>query len=104
MIEFRLFIPTASNEGVSFNPEHHGRFEAEMLRLFGGFSLLRGIVSGQWLGKDITYADDSRVYVVAVGSIFDAGRIREVAEFALGLYGQESIYVGYLGFSELVTK
>jgi hypothetical protein len=104
MIEFRVFIPVASNDGTVFPPKHHAAFEAEVLRLCGGFSLLSGIVSGAWLGKDATYTDNSRVYVVAVGSVFEAGQIREIAEFALGLYEQESIYVGYLGFSELVTR
>ena len=94
----------ASNDGTVFSPEHHASFEAETLRLFGGFSLLHGIVSGQWRSEGTTYTDDSRVYVIAVGSIFDSARIRELAEFALGLYGQESIYVGYLSFSEFVTR
>ena len=104
MIEFRVFIPVASNDGVTFPTKHHEAFEAEVLRLCGGFSLLHGIVSGSWLGKDQKYTDDSRVYVIAVASIFEAGRIREVAEFALGLYEQESVYIGYLGFSELVSR
>lgn len=104
MIEFRILLPVASNEGTVFSTEHHGRFEAEALRLFGGFSLLHGIVSGQWRNEGITYTDDSRVYVIAVGSIFDTARVRELAEFALGLYGQESIYVGYLSFSEFVAR
>jgi len=106
MIEFRVLIPVAANDGTTFPPEHHARFELEVLSLFGGFSLLRGIVSGQWqeTASGKTYTDDSRVYVIGVGSIFDAHRVRELAEFALGLYGQESIYVGYLSFSEFVTR
>lgn len=103
MIEFRVLIPVASNDGATFSPEHHAVFETEALRLFGGFSLLHGIVSGQWQDKGITYTDNLRVYVIGVASIFDAARVRELAQFALGLYGQESLYVGYLSFSEFVT-
>lgn len=104
MIEFRIFIPVASNQGVTFPAKHHAAFEREVLRLCGGFSLLPGTVNGQWLSEGRTYADDLRAYVVAVGSIFDASRILEAAQFALGLYEQEAIYVAYLGFSEVVTK
>ena len=83
MIEFRVLIPVASNEGVTFSPEHHTAFERVVLRRFGGFSLLPGTVRGQWVGDDgRTYADELRTYVIAVQSILDVGPLREVLDFA----------------------
>ena len=104
MIEFRILTPVADNDGHAFSSQHHMDFESEVLRRFGGFSLLPGTVTGQWASEGRTYTDDLRVYVIAVESIFDAGRIRELAQYAVAHYRQEAIYVAVLGFSEVVTK
>lgn len=101
MIEFRILIPVASNEGDLFSPEHHMAFEAEMLRRFGGFSLLPGLTKGAWSSEGRTYGDDLRTYVVAVPSILDGARIRALLAYARLHYRQEAIYFGVLGFAEV---
>ncbi len=103
MIEFRIQIPAADNDGQPFSPEHHRSFEDEVLRRFGGFHLLPGTVSGQWLSEGKTYGDSLRLYVIATESILDGGRIRALLAWARLHYRQEALYLSVLGIAEVFT-
>lgn len=103
MIEFQVLIPVLSNAGEAFSPEHDAVFEAYLLDRFGGFSRAPGLVAGAWIGEGgFAYRDASRVYVVALSSVIEAGRLREVVDFAKTHYSQEAIYLRYLGLSEIL--
>lgn len=103
MIEFTVLIPVVSNAGQAFSPEHDSVFEAFLLARFGGFSRAPSLVAGAWLGEGgFEYRDASRAYIVAVASVLDASKLREVVDFAKRHYGQEAIYLRYLGLSEVL--
>ena len=62
-IEVQILIPTFDNNNAVFPAPHHARFEDELTALFGGFSLIPGVVAGAW--KDDTgqvYPDQLRIY------------------------------------------
>jgi len=103
MVEFRIFIPEADNDGRPFSPEHHIAFEQEVLRRFGGFSLLPGTVSGQWMSEGKAYTDALRVYVIAVESILYSSRIRALLAYARRFYRQEALYFSVLGIAEVFS-
>lgn len=103
MIEFEVLIPVASNAGVEFSAEHDSVFEAALLSHFGGFSRKAGLVQGSWVGADGThFTDATRVYVIALSSVLEAGKLRDVIDFAKAHYEQEAIYLRYLGLSEIL--
>ena len=102
MIEVQILIPTNENSGQTFAPNHDAAFESELLRLFGGCSLLPGTVAGQWVDAGTIYTDQSRVYAVALKSLTEGNKVREATEFAKIHYGQLAIYVRYLGLSEVL--
>jgi len=103
LIEFTILIPVLSNEGAAFSPEHDSVFEAFLLDHFGGFSRAPGLVAGAWVGDGgFTYRDANRAYIVALATILDATKLREVIDFAKRHYAQEAIYLRYLGLSEIV--
>lgn len=101
MIEFSILIPVSDNEGAVFSTEHHLTWEAEVLRRFGGFSLLPGTVTGRWLSEGKAYGDTLRCYVIAVPSILDAGRIRALLAYGRRYYRQEALYFSFLGIAEV---
>jgi hypothetical protein len=103
VIEFRILVPAADNDGQPFSPEHHRIFESEVLRRFGGFTLVPGTVTGQWSSEGTTYTDSLRVYVVAVASILDGGRIRALLAWARLHYRQEAMYFSCLGLAEVFS-
>lgn len=103
MFEATIFVPVASNAGQVFEASHHEVFELLCLRLFGGLSLLPGLVSGKWLGGAVVYRDDLRQYVVACNGLADCAKVIEAAGFAARHYGQEAIYLRYLGQAEIYT-
>ncbi|NUP12957.1 MAG: hypothetical protein HOW73_43510 [Polyangiaceae bacterium] len=101
MIEFRFLIPVNDNDGAVFTPEHDTVFETFIAERFPGLSREPGLVVGAWRGKSgQLFHDQSRVYVVALDSVLDAGRLREVLQFARRHYRQEAIFLRYLGLAE----
>lgn len=104
MFEIRIYIPLASNEGVTFTQEHHKVFESVLLDRFGGFSRLPGSVVGGWRdnGDGKVYHDFSIVYSVAIPSITVAGSLTKIVAFAKKHYSQLTIYISYLGLSEIL--
>lgn len=103
MIEFSILIPSKSNAGVVFLADHDMVFEELLLNRFGGFSGGSATITGSWKGADgAIYMDVSRVYVVALPSVLDAGKLREVIDFAKVYYEQEAIYLRYLGLAEIL--
>ncbi len=101
IIEVTIFIPVAANDGTPFDQAHHAEFEAFVLNRFGGISLLPGIVDGAWSDAGITYRDQSRMYLVALGSLLDGGILKEVLDFAKRHYRQQAIFFRYLGVAEI---
>jgi hypothetical protein len=101
MIEVAILVPLKNNDGMVFDPEWHLAFEAHVLSKFGGISLLPGTVSGKWVDSGNVYTDDLRTYVVAMSSITEGAALREILDFAAEHYQQFSLYVRYLGASEV---
>jgi hypothetical protein len=104
MIEVQILIPLADNAGVAFTTAHHAGFEQELIRLFRGWQLAAGTVSGEWLDPNGTiYPDELRVYTVAIeGMIQAADSLTAIVAFAKAYYAQHAIYVRYLGASEIL--
>lgn len=102
MIEVQIIIPTKDNDGKSFTAKTFKAFEVEMARLFNGVSQLKGEVIGRWIDDNKEYCDTSRVYMVALQSIAEGGKVLEAVEFAKQNFGQLKIYVRYLGQSEIL--
>ncbi len=103
MIEVRILIPAASNDGDVFTGAHHRQFERYACELFGGITREPATAEGVWLNDDLVeFRDVTFIYVVALSSITEAGRIGELAEYAKAHYGQKAIYVRYLGLAEIL--
>lgn len=100
MIIVEILIPITSNEAAVFTAEHHVAFEARLVAVFGGFSLLPGAVKGGWAHEGVVYTEEHRVYAVALVSITDGGKVREVVIFAKAHYAQIAIFFRYLGVAE----
>lgn len=102
MVEVTILIPVADNSGSTFDSQHHIAFERFVLDRFGGLSRSAHTVDGLWDDQGRTYRDTLLVYTVAVQSILDGGKLREVVDFAKEHYRQEAIYLRYLGMSEII--
>src|SRR5262245_15249455 len=102
MIEVHILIPVADNAGKTFTPQDDATFEAELLKLFTGFSLLPGAVAGQWVDAGQVHADQSRVYAVALSSLTEGGKVGDPVAFAKAHYRQLAVYIRYLGLSEVL--
>jgi len=101
MIEVQIFIPTEDNNKVRFLQSHHDTFQAELIRLFGGYSLFPGVVAGGWQNAGTVYQDTALVYAVSVSVLIARGdALREMANFAKQHYLQLHVYVRYLGVNE----
>lgn len=97
-----MFIPLPDNEAREFSAVHHEEFEQAVLERFGGLSLLPGAVSGQWKEGNRIHADRPCVYSIAVSSITQGHLIGEITKIAKLHYGQEAIYIRYLGQAEIL--
>jgi hypothetical protein len=103
MIEVQFLVPLADNTGQVFRSEHHDAFAAELTRLFGGCSALRGVVAGQWVDAGRVYFDQNRVYAVFIPGLLEAGALVMTAiAFAKIHYAQLKIGVRYLGHAEIL--
>lgn len=103
MVEVTILVPLASNEGRRFAPAHHAVWERYIVETFGGFSLLPGSVVGAWADGGTVFNDQSRAYIVAVdGVLAVADKLRIAVRYAAQHYEQHTIYVRYLGVSEVL--
>lgn len=103
MIEVQMLIPVTANGGATFSGAHHMVFEAEILTAFGGYTLLLSGALGGWRNADgVTYADATRLYVIAIASIVDGAKLGTLAAFAKAHYTQEAIAIRYLGIFEIL--
>ena len=102
MFEVHIFIPLKSNDGKKFPPSHHVAFEAFVLVRFEGITRLAGTAAGHWRDGSKTYSDTLIIYVIALNSIAQGHLVAEVVAFAKVHYGQEAIYVRYLGIAEIL--
>jgi hypothetical protein len=103
MVEVTILIPIASNEGKAFAPGHHQVWERYVVDTFGGFSLLPGSVVGAWADGGVVFSDHTRAYVIAVDGILAvADKLRIAVRYAAQHYEQKSVYVRYLGVSEVL--
>jgi hypothetical protein len=103
MVELTILIPIASNEGKTFTPTHHQAWERYVVETFGGFSLLPGTIIGAWSDNGDLFSDHSRAYVIAVdGLLGQADKLRIAVRYAAQHYTQRTIYVRYLGVSEVM--
>ena len=100
MFDIQVLIPLASNEGVTFTEDHHRQFEAMILDRFGGLTNA-GTVQGAWRHEGVTYHDTCRVYLIAVGSLTEGGKVGELIEIAKAHYDQLAICLRYLGIVEI---
>jgi hypothetical protein len=102
MIEVTIYVPAADNDGATFTPTHHAMFEAFILDRFGGLTRATQEVEGVWKNQDgRTFTDRNLVYLVALQSILEGERLREVLGFAKLHYRQEAIFFRYLGIAEI---
>jgi len=98
-----ILIPLTSNEGAAFEADHHVAFEAHLITIFGGYSLLPGTVRGGWMDAGVVFTDETRVYAVALVSLLaDGGKVIHIVEIAKAHYGQLAIFVRYLGMAEIL--
>lgn len=102
MFELSFIIPTHDNSGIDFGAEHFDAFERVVIDLFGGVTRVQGSLTGAWMEGGRVYRDRSVVYVVAVSSIVEGGKVAELVEQAKAHFEQEAIYVRYLGLSEIL--
>lgn len=102
MITVEFFIPLADNDGVAFTGEIVNAWRGVLTDLFGGFSELPGTVVGAWKDGDRVYRDDLAVFMVAVPSIADGGKVGEAGEVARRIFRQEAIFIRYLGLAEIL--
>lgn len=102
MIEVTLFIPLADNEGQTFSAEAFDSFETFATTLFGGATRLDSLATGLWSEAGVTYRDRSTVYVVALKSLTEGGKVAQLAEYAKAHFRQLAIYVRYLGIAEIL--
>lgn len=98
MFEVEMLIPVADNDGNLFDRAHDEKFEAHVLASFGGFQW-RGTVKGGWLDSDKIYVELTREFVIAVVSIGEGAKVRDIALFA---NRQEAIYLRFLGVTEII--
>ena len=106
MVEVLILIPLADNAGVEFEGDHNAAFEKNLRDVFGNISVLPGSGHGSWTMRDGSVVIEPwRIYMVAVDSLLaSGGTIHRMAQFAAAHFRQESIYVRYLGISELVQR
>ncbi len=102
MIEVTILIPLTSNEGEEFSAKHHAAFEALLARTFGGVTRVPGEVRGVWLDGATRYEDRLVLYLVALKSLTDGGKLKRVIERAKRHYRQEAIFLRYLGMAEII--
>lgn len=103
MVELTILIPIADNDGRTFTPAHHQAWERYVVETFGGFSLLPGSVVGAWSDGNVIFNDQTRAYVIAVeGILVIADKLRIAVRYAAQHYDQRTIYVRYLGVSEVI--
>ena len=103
MIEIRIIIPVADNNGIRFTDSHNAKFEVRLVEVFGGFTRLPGETTGGWIDGGVIYADNGVIYVVAVaGLVSGSVKVIEITTYAKAHYSQLAIYVSYLGQSEVL--
>jgi hypothetical protein len=103
MVEVTVLIPLADNAGKVFTPLHHGAWERYIAETFGGFSLLPGAVIGSWADGGVVFNDQSRAYLIAInGLLAHSDKLRIAVRYAAQHYEQRTIYVRYLGVSEVL--
>jgi len=102
MIEICILIPVRANDGTTFTVEDHTAFEAELVRLFNGFSLLDATAFGGWVDAGIVYQDECRLYAVFIGSLADGSKVGLAVAFAKTHYGQWAVTIRYLGLAEIL--
>ena len=102
MFEVQILIPMADNAGQVFTEPHHAFFEAFAVNLFGGVTCLPNEATGAWVDAGVVYRDQTRIYVVALRSIVNGGKVGELATFAKSHYAQLAVYVRYLTLAEVL--
>ena len=103
MFEVQLLIPNYHNNGKKFTVAHHTAFEVAVAKLVGGLTRLPNVATGHWVNQAGThFADETRVYLLALSSITEGAKIGEVAALAKRHYEQEAIYLRYLGVAEIL--
>ncbi len=103
MVDVHILIPTEDNNKVPFPPSLDLQFRLELDRLFGGSSLLSGVIAGRWVSGGQTYTDENRVFAVFVnGMLADGPKIMEAVNIAKALYSQLAITVRYLNQAEIL--
>lgn len=101
MIEVSIYIPVADNDGHTFPADHHRRFDEFILDRFGGLTKAVSQVEGVWRDDAKVYEDRIIVYLVALGTILEGDKLREVLAYAKQHYRQEAIFLRYLGIAEI---
>lgn len=102
MFELQIIIPKADNDNNLFSTTHHAAFEAFVIERFGGITLWAEGIEGSWVDDGTLYKDISRLYGIAVASITEGHKVKEVVEFAKAHYKQEAIFIKYLGLTEIL--
>lgn len=103
MIEVQILIPIADNAGNLFGSVSYDEFQDDLLRLFGGCSGPSNPVPGAWRSPEgKVYFDSNRNYTIALESITLGNLIKVAVDFAKLRFGQEKIYIRYLGLSEIL--
>ncbi len=103
MIEVKIHIPVRANDGAVFTDSHHEAYESQLLQLFGGFTLQPLPYAGGWKDADGTvYKDETRVYLVFLGSIVNGNDVATAVDLAKTHYAQLAIAIRYFGLAEII--
>ncbi len=102
MIEVCILVPVRANDGTTFTAEEHVAFEAELVRLFNGFTMLDASAFGGWVAAGVVYQDETRIYAVFIASLVDGYTVGLAVAFAKTHYGQLAITIRYLGLAEIL--
>jgi hypothetical protein len=102
MFEILILVPIRDNGGDDFPEAAFALFEELLVDRFGGFTRYPGTTTGGWAFGGRVYRDEARVYGFVVKSIGCGDRVTAIAAFAKGHFGQEAIFIKYLGIVEIL--
>ncbi len=97
---YQFNLPTNTNAGLTYGPARTS-WEAEALKLAGGYTLAPGFASGVWKGESRVYKETIAVYQVACEP--RVGAALEDAFWRL-FPDQEALFVADLGPASIINR
>src|SRR5690242_335344 len=91
-----VIVPVFDAEGTPHSAETFLAFETHALSLFSSISLDAPALTATWRrNAGVRYWNVARCYVMAVGSIEHGWKLVTLARFALVVFSEEEIAIGY---------